>query len=237
MGFHRTLTAVRANETVIGSIFAHRTRKTNANHRQNAESDPYRATYEHHARDESHTGRRNQHDGGNSQAPELLEIGFHCHQLPVYHTDIIANERLKLALRDLVEVRGVEPLSETESTKRLRVYPAFDLGNGKRTSALSRNHPFGSAPCSGRAELPAAWPAKLCLGAQQTSALRHAACYLGGKSVISFRSYFFPSFFTWPTRIHDARSDLNVSRRNRITPSRLSGVLYQKKPRSCALSD
>ena len=56
----------------------------------------------------------------------------------------------------LVEVRGVEPLSETESAKLLRVYPAFDLGNGKRTSALSRNHPFGSAPCSGRAELPAA---------------------------------------------------------------------------------
>ena len=75
----------------------------------------------------------------------------------------------------LVEVRGVEPLSEIESAKCLRVYPAFNLGNGKRTSALSRIHPFGSAPCSTRAESPAAWPAKLCLGAQQTSALRHAA--------------------------------------------------------------
>ena len=136
----------------------------------------------------------------------------------------------------MVEVRGVEPLSEIESAKCLRVYPAFSLGRGKRTSALSSNHPFGSAPCSGRAELPAAWPAKLCLGAQQTSALRHAACYLGGKSVIVVRNYCFSSFFTWPTRIHDARSNLNVSRRNRITPSRLSRVLYQKKPRSCALS-
>ena len=73
----------------------------------------------------------------------------------------------------LVEVRGVEPLSEMESTERLRVYPAFNLGTGKRTSALSRNHPFGSAPCSGRAELPAAWPDELCLGAYLTSALRH----------------------------------------------------------------
>ena len=28
----------------------------------------------------------------------------------------------------MVEVRGVEPLSETESTKHLRVYLAFNLG-------------------------------------------------------------------------------------------------------------
>lgn len=66
MRFHRALTAVRTNETVIGSIFAHRPRKANTNHRQDAESSPYRATNEHHAQDESHTGRRNQHDGGNS---------------------------------------------------------------------------------------------------------------------------------------------------------------------------
>ena len=73
----------------------------------------------------------------------------------------------------MVEVRGVEPLSEMESTERLRVYPTFDLGRGMPAGGLIPNHPFGSAPCSARAESPAAWPAKLCLGAQQTSALRH----------------------------------------------------------------
>ena len=73
---------------------------------------------------------------------------------------------------DMVEVRGVEPLSETESAKLLRVYPAFSLGRSKRTSALSPDHPFGSAPCSTRAESPAAWPARLSLPAQQTSAVR-----------------------------------------------------------------
>ena len=126
---------------------------------------------------------------------------------------------------EMVEVRGVEPLSETESTKLLRVYPAFDLGNGKRTSALSRNHPFGSAPCSTRAESPAAWPDKLSLPAHRTSAVRLRGRYLGGESVIVVRNYSFFSFFTWPTRIHDARSDLNVSRRNRITPIGLVHVL------------
>ena len=75
-------------------------------------------------------------------------------------------------LRRMVEVAGVEPASEMASPKLLRVYPAFDLGNGKRTSALSRNHPFGSAPCSGRAELPAAWPDRLSLPAHLTSAVR-----------------------------------------------------------------
>ena len=54
----------------------------------------------------------------------------------------------------MVEVRGVEPLSETESTKLLRVYGAFDLGNGTPTSGLIRNHPLGSAPLSERAEPP-----------------------------------------------------------------------------------
>ena len=55
---------------------------------------------------------------------------------------------------EMVEVRGVEPLSEMESTELLRVYPAFDLGISKRTSALSRNHPLGSVPLSARAERP-----------------------------------------------------------------------------------
>jgi len=86
------------------------------------------------------------------------------------------------------------------------------------TGGLIPGHPFGSAPCSTRAESPAAWPAKLCLGAQQTSALRHHGRYLGRESVIVVRNYFFPSFFTWPTRIHDAQPELDTSRRNRITP-------------------
>ena len=85
----------------------------------------------------------------------------------------LAEPKLSFAERRMVEVRGVEPLSETESTKLLRVYGAFDLGSGTPTSGLIRNHPLGSAPLSERAEPPQAWPAKLCLGAQQTSALRH----------------------------------------------------------------
>ena len=120
-----------------------------------------------------------------------------------------------------------------ESTKCLRVYPAFSLGRNKRTSALSSNHPFGSAPCSGRAELPAAWPDRLSLPAHLTSAVRLRGRYLGGESVVAVRNYCFFSFFTWPTRIHDARSDLNASRRNRITPSRLVRVLYQKVGAKC----
>ena len=72
----------------------------------------------------------------------------------------------------LVEVARVELASETESAKLLRVYPAFSLGRSKRTSALSPDHPFGSAPCSTRAESPAAWPDKLSLPAHLTSAVR-----------------------------------------------------------------
>ena len=94
-----------------------------------------------------------------------------------------------------MEVRGVEPLSETASPELLRVYPAFDLGRGTPTGGLIPNHPFGSAPCGGRAEPPAAWPAKLCLGAQQTSALRHGGLCSGGQSVIVVRNYCFFPFF------------------------------------------
>lgn len=41
---------------------------------------------------------------------------------------------------------------------------------------------------------------------------------LGGKSVIVVRNYIFTRLLTWPTSIHDAQSDLNTFRRNRITP-------------------
>ena len=63
---------------------------------------------------------------------------------------------LNVDLRKMVEVARVELASEIESTKLLRVYCAFDLGWGTPTHGLIPNHPFDSAPCSGRAELPAA---------------------------------------------------------------------------------
>ena len=107
----------------------------------------------------------------------------------------LAEPKLSFAERRLVEVRGVEPLSETALPEHLRVYPAIDLGRGMPTGGLIPIHPFGSAPCSVRAENPAAWPARLCLGAQQTSALRHRGRYLGGETVIVVRNYSFSSFF------------------------------------------
>ena len=94
----------------------------------------------------------------------------------------------------LVEVRGVEPLSEMESPKLLRVYAAFDLGCGTPTTGLIRTHPHDSAPCSEQEDPPAAWPDRLCLPAHRTSAGRHCGRYLGGKSVIVVRNYSFSRF-------------------------------------------
>ena len=94
----------------------------------------------------------------------------------------------------LVEVRGVEPLSEMESPKLLRVYAAFDLGCGTPTTGLIRTHPHDSAPCSEQEDPPAAWPDRLCLPAHRTSAGRHCGLYLGGKSVIVVRNYSFSRF-------------------------------------------
>ena len=95
----------------------------------------------------------------------------------------------------MVEVAGVEPASETASPERLRVYCAIGLGCGMPTHGLIRIHPLGSAPCGGRAEPPAAWSAKLCLGAQQASALRHGGLCSGGQGVIVVRNYCFFPFF------------------------------------------
>jgi len=142
---------------------------------------------------------------------------------------IQAKSRIRNALRRrMVEVRGVEPLSEMESAKLLRVYPAIGLGRGTPTSGLIPFHPLGSAPCSGRTEPPAACPARLCRGG--SAGVGRATCgnYLGRESVIAVRNYLFSRFLTRPTRILDARSDLNSSRRNRITPSWLVRVLYHK---------
>ena len=65
-----------------------------------------------------------------------------------------------MPLLEMVEVRGVEPLSETALTEHLRVYCAIGLGCGMPTHGLIRIHPLGSAPCDGRTEPPAAWPAR-----------------------------------------------------------------------------
>ena len=118
----------------------------------------------------------------------------------------------------MVEVRGVEPLSETASPERLRVYLAFDLG---RSTPTKRAYPHPSVRF-GTLQRPSGEPCSvICYIMPRRSAdFGASTCghYLGGKSVIVVGNYFFPSFFTWPTRIHDARSDLGISRRNRITP-------------------
>ena len=119
-----------------------------------------------------------------------------------------------------MEVRGVEPLSETASPERLRVYLAFDLG---RSTPAKRAYPHPSVRF-GTLQRPSGEPCSvICYIMPRRSAdIGASTCglYLGGKSVIVVGNYFFPSFFTWPTRIHDAQPDLNTSRRNRITPTR-----------------
>ena len=59
----------------------------------------------------------------------------------------------------MVEVGGVEPPSGKVLVELLRVYRTFDHGCGTPVRGLCSIHPFGSASCSGQAELPAAWPA------------------------------------------------------------------------------
>jgi len=74
---------------------------------------------------------------------------------------------------ELVEVRGVEPLSETESTKHLRVYYAIDLDRSTPTHGLIPSHPLDSAPLNERVEPLQAWPDKLCFPAHRASAVQH----------------------------------------------------------------
>ena len=64
----------------------------------------------------------------------------------------------------MVEVGGVEPPSETASTKLLRVYPAFDLARGMPTGGLILKQPFGYTNFGARAESSEASPAELCRG-------------------------------------------------------------------------
>ena len=133
-----------------------------------------------------------------------------------------------------MEVRGVEPLSEMASPERLRVYLAFDLG---RSTPAKRAYPHPSVRF-GTLQRPSGEPCSvICYIMPRRSAdIGASTCghYLGGKSVIVVGNYFFPSFFTWPTRIHDARSDLGISRRNRITPikGKNQGKLYHRNPKA-----
>ena len=60
-----------------------------------------------------------------------------------------------------MEVGGVEPPSETASTKLLRVYLAFDLARDMPTSGLILKHPFGYTCRSARAESPTTSPAEV----------------------------------------------------------------------------
>lgn len=62
----------------------------------------------------------------------------------------------------LVEVGGVEPPSETASTKPLRVYPTFNLAYGMPMGRLIHMHPLGYTDCDARTEGFATSPAKLC---------------------------------------------------------------------------
>ena len=63
-----------------------------------------------------------------------------------------------------MEVGGVEPPSETASTKLLRVYPAFDLARGMPTGGLILKQPLGYTNFGARAESSEASPAELCRG-------------------------------------------------------------------------
>ena len=74
----------------------------------------------------------------------------------------LAEPKLSFAERRLVEVRGVEPLSETAPHELLRVYPAFNLDQSTPTGGLIPKQPFGYTNCGARAESSAASPAELC---------------------------------------------------------------------------
>jgi len=77
MRFHRPLTAMRTDETVIGGTFAQGPRKAKDNHDQDGESCAYWTANKHHARNKTQASYQYQHNGGNSQTPEFLEISLH----------------------------------------------------------------------------------------------------------------------------------------------------------------
>ena len=90
-----------------------------------------------------------------------------------------------------MEVGGVEPPSETASTKLLRVYPAFDLARGMPTGGLIPKQPFGYTNCDARAESFAASPAELCRGGLAGVCRATSGPMLGRESVIVVRDYGF----------------------------------------------
>ena len=91
----------------------------------------------------------------------------------------------------MVEVGGVEPPSETASTKLLRVYPAFDLARGMPTGGLIHKQPFGYTNCDARAESFAASPAELCRGGLAGVCRATSGPMLGRERVIVVRDYGF----------------------------------------------
>ena len=129
-----------------------------------------------------------------------------------------ALSRLRLAERRMVEVRGVEPLSEMASPERLRVYLAFNLG---RSTPTKRAYPQPSVRF-GTLQRPSGEPCSvICYIMPRRSAdIGASTCGLLLRRQERNRcsQLLFLSFFTWPTRIHDAQPDFNSSRRNRITP-------------------
>ena len=91
----------------------------------------------------------------------------------------------------MVEVVGVEPPSETASTKLLRVYPAFDLARGMPTGGLILKQPFGYTNFGARAESSEASPAELCRGGLAGVCRATSGPKLGRESVIVVRDYGF----------------------------------------------
>ena len=126
-----------------------------------------------------------------------------------------------------MEVAGIEPATETASPERLRVYLAFDLG---RSTPTKRAYPLPSVRF-GTLQRPSGEPCSvICYIMPRRSAdIGASTCGLLLRRQERNRcsQLLFFSFFTWPTRIHDAQPDLNTSRRNRITPK----LTKQKKSR------
>ena len=132
----------------------------------------------------------------------------------------------------MVEVGGVEPPSEAASTRRLRVYPAFGLATGTPTGGLIPWQPFGCTwprRASGAPEGKSCKMMPLRLSRRRPGGMRPVQS--GRDGVIVVRNYCFSRFLTRPTRILDAQSGLDTSRRNRITPIERDADMIAKHAR------
>ena len=75
-------------------------------------------------------------------------------------------------------------------------------------------------------------PAELCRSGLAGVRGSAGGLYLGRHGVIVVRNYCFPCFLTRPTGVLDAQSGLHASRRNQITPEKISSIL-SRFCRSC----